>query len=65
MNPCPGPLTITDKQNGLYIISGLDLKKDGRWELLVTVKKGDVEDSVKFVFPDVLKDRYPKGRYSP
>ena len=63
--PAPGPLTITDKGNGLYIISGLNLQRDGRWELSVTVKKGDVEDSVKFFFPDVLKERHPKGPYSP
>ena len=61
----PGTLTITDKENGLYIVSGLNLQRDGRWELAVTVKKGDVEDSVKFLFPDVLKERHPKGQYSP
>lgn len=61
----PGPLTITDKENGLYIISGLNLQREGRWELSVTVRKGDVEDSVKFLFPDVLKERHPKGTYSP
>jgi hypothetical protein len=63
--PASGPLTITDKENGLYIISGLNLQRDGRWELSVTVRKGDVEDSVKFLFPDVLKERHPKGPYSP
>jgi len=61
----PGPFTITDKENGLYIVSGLNLQRDGRWELSVTVKKGDVEDSVKFLFPDILKERHPKGQYSP
>ena len=61
----PGKLTVTDKKNGLYIISGLDLKKEGKWELLITVRKAGVEDSVKFIFPDVLKDRPAKGRYSP
>ena len=64
--PVSGPLTITDKKNGLYIISGLNLQRKGRWELSVTVKKGEVEDSVKFIFPDVLKgERHPKGPYSP
>jgi hypothetical protein len=61
----PDKLTVTDKKNGLYIVSGLDLKREGKWELLITVKKAGVEDSVKFVFPDVLKDRPAKGRYSP
>lgn len=60
-----GPVSVTDKHNGLYIVSGLDLKREGRWELSVTVKKGDKEDGVKFVLPDALKKPYPKGRYSP
>jgi len=59
------PLAITDKENGLYIVSGLNLQRDGRWELSVTVKKGDIEDSVKFLFPEALKELHPKGRYSP
>jgi len=64
--PVSTPLVITDKENGLYIISGLNLQREGRWELSVTVRKGDVEDSVKFLFPDVLKEeRHPKGQYSP
>jgi hypothetical protein len=61
----PGKLTVTDKGNGLYVVSGLDLKRDGKWELLITVRKAGVEDSVKFIFPDVLKNRPAKGRYSP
>ncbi len=61
----PLKLTVTDKHNGLYIVSGLDLKRKGKWELLITVKKNGVEDGVSFVFPAVLKQRYPKGRYSP
>ena len=61
----PGKLTVTDKKNGLYIVSGLDLKRDGKWELFITVRKGGVEDRVKFIFPDVLKERPTKGSYSP
>jgi hypothetical protein len=60
-----GTLTVTDKGNGFYIVSGLDLQRDGRWELAITVKKDGVEDRVKFVLPDALKKRVPKGRYSP
>jgi hypothetical protein len=56
---------ITDKGNGLYIVSGLELVKKGKWKLSVTVKKGSSEDSVKFVLPDALKSPLPKGRYSP
>ncbi len=61
----PGKMSVTDKKNGLYIVSGLDLKTNGKWELLITVKKGAIEDRVKFIFPDVLKERPAKGRYSP
>ncbi len=63
--PAPGPVTSSDKENGLYIVSGLNLQRDGRWELSVNVRKGDVEDNVKFIFPDALKNRHPKGKYSP
>ena len=59
------PVSITDKHNGLYIVSGLDLEREGRWELSVTVKKGDTEDGVKFILPDALKKSYPRGVYSP
>jgi len=58
-------LTVTDKKNGLYIVSGLDLKREGKWELLITVTKTGAADSVKFIFPDVLKNRPSKGKYSP
>jgi len=56
---------ITDKGNGLYIISGLDLMKEGRRELVISVKKGTIEDRLKFILPDALKTLLPKGRYSP
>lgn len=56
---------VTDKGNGLYIISGLDLEKKGKRELAMTVKKDGVTDTVKFVLPDALRNRVPKGRYSP
>lgn len=51
----PGRAMVADKGNGLYIISGLDLRRKGRWELAITVRKGGIEDSVKFVLPDALK----------
>jgi hypothetical protein len=56
---------VKDKKNGLYIVSGLDLPQEGRWELAITVKKGGVSGGVKFVLPDALKERVSKGRYSP
>jgi YtkA-like len=56
---------VTDKGNGLYIVSGLDLQKEGKWELTIRVRKGRTEDLVKFVLPEAIKARVPKGRYSP
>ncbi len=61
----PDTPVITDKGNGLYIVSGLDLQKEDRWELGISLKKDDVEDRVSFILPDALKKRHPKGRYSP
>jgi hypothetical protein len=61
----PETMTITDKHNGLYLVSGLNLDRKGRWELAITVKKGEVGDSVKFILPDALKKPYPKGKYTP
>jgi hypothetical protein len=61
----PADVTITDRRNGLYIVSGLDLERAGRWELLISVKKDSLEDNVSFIFPDTLEKRYPKGKYSP
>ncbi len=61
----PATPSITDKGNGLYVVSGLDLKRQGKWQLSIMVRKGGIEDGATFVFPDVMKSRYPKGRYSP
>jgi hypothetical protein len=61
----PDTPVITDKGNGLYIVSGLDLQKEDRWELGISLKKDDIEDRVSFILPDALKKRHPKGRYSP
>ncbi len=60
-----GAAIVKDKGNGLYIVSGLDLRREGRWEPAITIKKNGVKDSLKFVLPDALKERLPKGRYSP
>lgn len=56
---------VTDKGNGLYIVSGLDLQRQGKWELVVTVKKNLSDGRVKFLFPDARKTSLSKGRYSP
>ena len=59
------PYKVTDKGGGLYTISGLDLNRPGKWELTITVKKNGIEDRVRFVLPDAIKNRVPKGKYSP
>lgn len=60
-----GPVSIADKGNGLYIVSGLNLQREGRWEFSVAVRKGDTEDSAQFILPDALEKFLPKGRYLP
>jgi len=64
-NNFPVKTRVMDRDNGLYVISGLDFKKEGKWELAITVTKGGIEDIVKVILPDKLKARVPKGRYSP
>ncbi len=56
---------VKERGDGLYVVSDLNLKKEGRWKLSITVKKGSDEDRAEFVFPDVLKNPLPKGRYNP
>ena len=63
--PASGTWTITEKGGGLYIVKGLDLEQKGRWELTVTASKNGIADHAIFLFPEVLKERYKKGKYSP
>jgi uncharacterized surface anchored protein len=56
---------VKEKGEGLYLVSGLDLKKEGSGKLTIKVKKGAVEDSVQFLLPDALKTLHPAGKYSP
>ncbi len=56
---------VKEKGRGLYIVSNLDIKKDGRWKLTITVRKDGLEDSAQFLFPEVLKNRWPAGKYNP
>ncbi len=63
--PASGTPTITEKGGGLYIVKGLDLQQKGRWELTVTASKNGTEDHAIFLFPDVLRKRHKKGKYSP
>ncbi len=63
--PAADKPVVKERGEGLYIVSNLDLSKKGRWKLVVTVKKDSVEDSAQFLFPDVLRNPLPKGRYNP
>lgn len=56
-------MTVKEKGDGLYTAAGVDLKRDGRWELRIKVKKKNIEDSAVFVFPDVTKVSMPVGKY--
>lgn len=58
-----GSPVVKEKGDGLYTVSNLDLKREGRWELRVAVKKKSIEDSALFVFPDVTKEHIPAGKY--
>lgn len=55
--------TVQEKGGGLYTIAGVNLQRDGRWELVIKVKKKKIEDSAVFLFPDVLRERKSVGRY--
>jgi hypothetical protein len=63
--PAPGKPVLNEKGGGLYTLSGLDLQREGRWKLTVTVEKDGLKDSVEFLFPEVLKKKWPAGRYNP
>ena len=56
---------VKEKGEGLYTVSDLDLKREGRWKLTIRVKKNDIDDSVQFLLPDALKTLHPAGKYSP
>ncbi len=56
---------VKEKGDGLYTVSGLNVLKEGHSKLTVTIKKDNVEDSVRFLFPDVAKNPLPAGRYNP
>ena len=55
---------IKDKGDGLYTVSNINLKKGGKRELKIGVKKAKLEDSASFLFPDVLNTPLHKGKYS-
>ncbi len=56
---------VKEKGGGLYTVSNLYLNKEGRWKLTITVRKNSLDDSAAFLFPDVLKKKWPAGKYNP
>jgi hypothetical protein len=44
---------VRERGGGLYSAENIILIMGGRWELRMKIKRGDVEDSVTFDFPDV------------
>jgi len=54
---------IREKGAGLYVVSNLDIKTEGRWELNITVKKKKKEDAAAFIFPASLNKLLPAGKY--
>ena len=56
--------TVKDKGKGLYTVSGINLEKEGQWELKISLKKKTSKDSTSFLFPNVLNKRMPVGEYS-
>ena len=55
---------IKDRGDGLYTVSNINLKKSGKWELRIDVRKAEFEDMASFRFPDVLNTPLHKGKYS-
>ena len=55
---------VKDKGEGLYTVSNLSLKKEGKWELRIGVKKKNQADTASFQFPDVVNTPLKKGKYS-
>jgi len=56
---------IKEKGDGLYVVSNLNIKREGKWRLHISVKKKIKEDNATFIFPDVLNKRLPAGKYDP
>ncbi len=48
------PPTVTEKRKGLYR-AVIVLQMSGHWELRIRIRKGDIEDSTVFDFPNVMK----------
>jgi hypothetical protein len=59
-----GVPVIKDKGDGLYTVSNISLKKGGKWEFRIGIRKAGLQDSASFLFPDVLNAPLHKGKSS-
>ena len=59
-----GTPVIREKGDGLYVVSNLNIKREGKWELNIKVKQYRKKDEATFTFPDVLNKLLPAGEYS-
>lgn len=57
------PPVIKEKGDGLYTAAGLNLTKEEKWELKISIKKKKIADSATLIFPDVLNKLLPAGKY--
>lgn len=57
------PLKVMEKGGGLYLVPKTGLLQEGIWKLSISVKKKKIEDGTIFVFPEVLNNKMPAGKY--
>lgn len=55
---------VTEKGHGVYVVSNLNIKREGKWELTIKVKQYRKKDEATFAFPDALNKLLPAGEYS-
>lgn len=55
---------VIEKGHGVYVVSNLNIKREGKWELNIKVKQYRKKDETTFTFPDALNKLLPAGEYS-
>jgi len=58
------PVIVKEKGGGLYIVSNLDLRREGPWKLVIQVRHKSLADSAALVFPVSAPKFLPPGQYS-
>jgi hypothetical protein len=59
-----GSPVIKEKGEGLYIVSNLNLPKEGNGQLMVVIKNKDVADVAVFSLPAAMTEHFPTGKYT-